>query len=167
LPISTGELLDGINYSNGSLQFSPEAGRHVIELIVEEARMHGSPTNIGINAMLRKLVRRLIIKGKLEANQLPTMMDSQIEHLLLREESTYEEYEQLLTESWRIRVTLEKPPVISETASLSKLYLAMPLVGEVSITETSPDILATIKELKQMLGTYYVWWEERSLSKTS
>jgi uncharacterized protein len=159
MPISTGELLNEMNYRNGSLQFTPEAGKRVTELIWEEARMHASPANISINAMMRKLVRRLIIKGELEATKLPTMTDMHIEQLLRNDGCTREEYEKLLMESWRIRVTREKPTSTSETAILSKLYLAMPLIGGVSIAETSQDILGTIKEINEMIGTYYVWWE--------
>lgn len=157
LNISADELLDGVSYRNGSLEFAPEAGRHVVGLIWEEARMHGSIANIGINAMMRKLVRRLITGGKLDVTVLPTMTDAHIEQLLRSEESTYEEYEKLLAHSWRIRVTREQPSVTAEEATLSKLYLAMPVIRGGSIAE-SPDISATIKELKQMLGTYYVWW---------
>jgi len=159
LPFSTGELLKEMDYRDGSLQFKPEAGRRVTELIWEEARMHASPANIGINTMMRKLVQRLNIKGKLEIAKLPAMTDLHIEQLLQNDRDTYEEYEKLLKQSWRIRVTREKPAVTAETAILSKLYLAMPLVGGVSIAETSQDIPATIEELKRMLGTYYVWWE--------
>jgi len=158
LNISAAKLLEGITYRNGNFVFTPEVGEHVVRLICEEARMHGSAANIGINAMMRKLVSRLLTKGKIDVAALPAMMDSQIEHLLRSEESTNEEYEKLLSQSWRIRVTRDQPPVAAEEATLSKLYLAMPLVSCGSITE-SPDILATMKELKQMLGTYYVWWD--------
>ena len=109
--------------------------------------MHASPANIGINAMMRKLVRRLIIKGELEVTRLPTMTDAQIEQLLCSNGETKEEYEKLLMESWRIRVTREEPAIAAETAILSKLYLALPLIGDVSIAETSQDISATIEEL--------------------
>ncbi|WP_339293451.1 HD domain-containing protein [Paenibacillus sp. FSL W8-0187] len=159
LPISTGELLNDMNYRNGSLQFTPEGGKLVTELIWEEARMQVSTANIGINAMMRKLVRCLIINGDLDVTNLPNMTDMHIEQLLCNDgRSIREEYERLLMESWRIRVTREKPNVTAEKTILSKLYLAMPLIGDVSIAETSQDILATINELKQMLGTYYVWW---------
>lgn len=151
--------MNGIHYSNGSLQFTPEVGRHVVGLIFEEARMHGSKANIGINTMLRKLAHRLMIKGKLDASRLPAMTDAHIEQLLQSEESTFEEYEKLLTESWRIQAMREQPAGTAEIVSLSKLYLAMPLVGGISISETSPDLLETIEEVKQLLGTYYVWWE--------
>ncbi|TLS50092.1 HD domain-containing protein [Paenibacillus antri] len=158
LSISTSELLNGINYINGSLEFTPEVGGHVVDLIWEEARMHGSTANIGINAMMRKLVRSLITKGKLDVAALPAMTDAHIEQLLRNDESTNEEYEKLLAQSWRIRVTREQPSVFAEKATLSKLYLALPLVGGISIAESSPDIMATMEELNQMLGTYYVWW---------
>lgn len=158
LNISAGEILDGINDTDGSLEFSPEVGRHVVDLIWEEARMHGSAANIGINAMMRKLVRRLITNGKLDVTVLPTMTDAHIEQLLRSEDSTYEEYEKLLTQSWRIRVTREQPSAIAEKATLSKLYLAMPLIKGGSIDELLPDISSTMKEIRQMLGTYYVWW---------
>ncbi|CAH1198769.1 hypothetical protein PAECIP111893_01096 [Paenibacillus plantiphilus] len=159
MPFSTVELLNEMNYRNGSLQFTPAAGKRVTELIWEEARMHTSPANIGINAIMRKLVRRLIIHNELEVARLPAMTDAHIEQLLRSNGDTHEEYEGLLMESWRIRVTREKPDVTAETAIVSKLYLAMPLIGDVSIAETSQDIPAAIEELEQRLGTYYVWWE--------
>ncbi|HZG57248.1 HD domain-containing protein [Paenibacillus sp.] len=159
LPASTRRIMAGIDYRNGSLRFTLTAGRTVAKLIFEEASMHGSPANIGINAMLRKLVLRLITEGKLEVAALPAMTDAHVEQLLRSEESTCEAYEKLLTESWRIRVTREQPAVPAETAALRKLYLAMPLVGDVPITESSPSILTTVKELEQRLGTYYVWWD--------
>lgn len=109
--------------------------------------------------MMRKLVRLLIIKRELEVARLPVMTDAHIEQLLRSNGDTHEEYEKLLMESWRIRVTREKPAISAETAILSKLYLAMPLVGGVSIAETSQDIPETIEKLTQRLGTYYVWWE--------
>lgn len=158
LPISTENLLGGIQYKDGSLRFTPEAGRKTFKLICEEARMHGSPANIGINAMFRKLVHRLLVEDKLDVHRLPSLTDAHIEQLLLSENCTYEEYETLLTESWRIRVTRERPAVAAEQASLSKLYLAMPLIGDVPIIETSPDIHTAVRRLEQMLGTYYVWW---------
>lgn len=158
MSLSTGELLNEIHYIEGNLRFTPEAGKRVAELIWEEARMHASPANIGVNAIMRKLVRRLISNGALEVARLPIMTDAQIEQLLCSSGETKEEYEKLLMESWRIRVTREERAVASETAILSKLYLAMPLIGDVSIAATSQDIPATIEELKQMLGMYYVWW---------
>lgn len=130
LPISTGELLNDMNYRNGSLQFTPEGGKLVTELIWEEARMQVSTANIGINAMMRKLVRCLIINGDLHVTNLPNMTDMHIEQLLCNDgRSIREEYERLLMESWRIRLTREKPNVTAEKTILSKLYLAMPLIG--------------------------------------
>lgn len=159
LPVAAGQLLNEMKVSNGSLYFTPEAGSLVAGLIWEEARMHASPANIGINAMMRKLVRRLIMKGELETARLPFMTDSQMEQLLHNDKDLRVEYETLLLESWRIRVTREKPAVEAETAVLSKLYLAMPLIDGVSIAETSHEIAATIEELERLLGTYYVWRE--------
>lgn len=63
------------------------------------------------------------------------MTDAHIEQLLLSEESTYDAYEKLFTESWRIRVTREQPSVTAETVKLNKLYLAMPLIGGVSFAK--------------------------------
>ncbi|MFD2114794.1 HD domain-containing protein [Paenibacillus yanchengensis] len=159
MSISPGELLKQINYRDGHLRFTLEAGKRITELIWEEARMHASPANIGVNVMMRKLVRRLIINDQLEVTRLPTMTDAEIEQLLYSSGETKEEYDKLLMESWRIRVTQEKPAVAAETTILNKLYLSLPLIGDVSIVETSLDIPATMEELKQMIGTYYVWWE--------
>jgi len=158
LRVSARELLSGMTFSDDSLQFSSEMGRTVADLIWEEARMHGSPANIGINAMLRKLVRRLFDEGKLTAASLPAMQDAHIEQLLRESASTREEYERLLTESWRIGVARDRPAVPAETASLNKLYLSLPLVDGVSIASIIPDMQGTINELEHMLGTYYVWW---------
>ncbi|WP_150276027.1 HD domain-containing protein [Paenibacillus tepidiphilus] len=161
LTISTAKILEEMDYRNGCLQFTPEAGKHVTGLIWEEARMHASPANIGVNAIMKKLVRRLINAGELEAARLPDMTDTHIEQMLRNDESTLEEYDKLLMESWRIRVSRDKPAnaIPAETAVLSKLYLAMPLIQDVVITEYSQDSLSTIEELEQLLGTYYVWWE--------
>ena len=160
LPCATSELLRETDYRDGSLHFTLEAGKRIIDLIGEEARMHASPANIGANAIFRKLVRRLIVKGKLDAARLPTMTDAQIEQLLYSDEDTREQYERLLMESWRIRVTRAQPAVPAETAMLRKLYLAMPLIDGVPIARLVQDIPAMVDELQQMLGTYYVWWEE-------
>ncbi|WP_151736970.1 HD domain-containing protein [Paenibacillus tengchongensis] len=159
LTISTDELLDEMDYCNGSLQFTPEAGKHVTGLIWEEARMHASPANIGINTIMKKLVRRLLTKGDLDAARLPMMTDSHIEQLLRDDADTHAEYERLLMESRRIRVSRDQPASHAETAVLSKLYLAMPLIQGMVTTEYSPDSLAAVQELQQLLGTYYVWWE--------
>ncbi|MEK3795618.1 HD domain-containing protein [Paenibacillus sp. FSL R7-0204] len=163
LTITTGELLEEMSYRNGSLQFTLEAGKQVTELIWEEARMQASPANIGVNAIMRKLAGRVIHKDEIEAAKLPAMTDTHIEQLLCSDPDTREEYEQLLMESWRIRVSREKPAFPVETAVLSKLYLAMPLIQGVVITEYSDeysqDCLATINQLTELLGTYYVWWE--------
>lgn len=160
LPVSTAELLKGINYVDGNLHFTADAARHVLSLIWEEARMHGSPANIGVNTMLKKLINQLIVGDKLDMTRLLSMTDAHIEQLLLSDENTKKEYEQLLMESWRVCVTRDRPAVAAEITSLDKLYLAMPLVEGVSMAETSPNIATTINELKQMLGTYYVWWGE-------
>lgn len=148
-----------MSYTNGSLQFTFEAGKQVTGLIWEEARMHASPANIGINAIMRKLVGRIIYKDEFEAAKLPIMTDTHIEQLLCSDPDTREEYEKLLVESWRIQVSREKPAFPVETAVLSKLYLAMPLIQGVVITECSQDCLATINQLTELLGTYYVWWD--------
>lgn len=159
LTISAGELLEAVSYRNGSLQFPLEAGERVTELIWEEARMQASPANIGVNAIMRKLAGRLVDANELETTKLPIMTDTHIEQLLHNNPDTQEEYEQLLMESWRISVSQHKPAFPAETAVLSKLYLAMPLIQGVLITEYSPEILATINQLTEQLGTYYVWWE--------
>lgn len=160
LPVSADELLHGIHYSDGNLRFTDEAGKLSAELILEEARMQLSPANVGVNAMMRQLARRLIAKGALDVAKLPRLTDAHIEQLLLNDDDTREAYEKLLFESWRIRVTRDNPAVPAEIAVMNKLYLAMPLVGEASIVDASPDIAATIEELKQQLGTYYVWWDD-------
>ncbi|WP_340023935.1 HD domain-containing protein [Paenibacillus sp. FSL K6-1096] len=159
LTITTDELFEAMSYSNGSLQFTLEAGKRVTGLIWEEAHMQASLANIGVNAIMRKLAGRLVHKNELETAKLPLMTDTHIEQLLLNNPDTQVEYEKLLMESWRIRVSRNKPAFPAETAVLNKLYLAMPLVQGVMITEYSPDYLATIDQLKQLLGTYYVWWE--------
>lgn len=160
LPVTTDELIGGMQYFNGYFQFTPEAGRHAVTLILEEALMHGSPANMGVNAIMRKLVRQLINHGKLDVAMLPFITDAHIEQLLRDEESTAEEYDKLLTESWRIRVTREKPLTAAEPTILKKLYLAMPLVeGGVPITEASPDILTSVEDMQELQGTYYVSWE--------
>lgn len=159
LPCTTSELLRETAYRNGSLQFTLEAGKHIIDLIREEACMHASPANIGANAMFRKLVRRLVARDKLDVTRLPTMTDAHMEQLLYSDGDTREPYERLLMESWRIRVTRTQPAVPAETAMLRKLYLAMPLVDGVPIAERLPEVPAMVDELQQLLGTYYVWWE--------
>ncbi|MFD0959076.1 HD domain-containing protein [Paenibacillus chungangensis] len=160
LPVSTEELVSGMQYSDGYLLFTPEAGRHAVTLILEEALMHGSPANIGVNAIMRKLVRQLILHDKLDIAMLPFITDAHIEQLLRDEESTAEEYDMLLMESWRIRVTRKKPFTEAETTNLKKLYLAMPLIeGGVPITEAFPDILTSVEDMQELLGTYYVSWE--------
>ncbi|MEK3713184.1 HD domain-containing protein [Paenibacillus sp. FSL R7-0333] len=157
--ISTGELFEAMSYTNGSLQFTLEAGERVTGLIWEEARLQTSPANIGVNAIMRKLVGSLVHKDGFEAAKLSIMTDTHIEQLLYSDPDTREEYEQLLMESWRIRVSRAKPAFPVEQAVLSKLYLAMPLIQGVVITEYSQDSLATINQLTELLGTYYVWWE--------
>lgn len=157
--ISTDDLLEAVSYKNGSLQFPLEAGKLITGLIWEEARMQASPANIGVNAIMRKLAGRLEHNNELDTTKLPLMTDTHIEQLLHNNPETQEEYEQLLMESWRIRVSQDKPAFPAETAVLSKLYLAMPLIQGVVITEYSPEILTTIKQLTEQLGTYYVWWE--------
>lgn len=159
LTISTDELLDVMSYKNGSLQFPLDAGERVTRLIWEEARMQASPANIGVNAVIRKLAGRLVHNNDLDTTMLPLMTDTHIEQLLLNDPDTQEEYEKLLMESWRIRVSRNKPAFPAETAVLSKLYLSMPLIQGAMITECSPDVLATINQLTEQLGTYYVWWE--------
>ncbi|WP_238651577.1 HD domain-containing protein [Paenibacillus piscarius] len=159
LTISTDELLDVMSYKNGSLQFPLDAGERVTSLIWEEARMQASPANIGVNAIMRKLAGCLVHNNELDTTELPLMTDAHIEQLLLNVPDTQEEYEKLLMESWRIRVSRNKPAFPAETAALSKLYLAMPLIQGVLITEYSPDVLATINQLTELIGTYYVWWE--------
>ncbi|MFD2875601.1 hypothetical protein ACFTAO_05790 [Paenibacillus rhizoplanae] len=148
-----------MSYRNGNLQFTLEAGKRITELIWEEARMHASPANIGVNAIMRKLAGRLVHKDEIEAAKLPIMTDTHIEQLLCSDPDTREEYEKLLMESWRIRMSRAKPAFPVETAVLSKLYLAMPLIQGVVTTEYSEDCLATINQLTELLGTYYVWWE--------
>lgn len=159
LTISTDELIDAMSYRNGSLQFPLEAGERVTGLIWEEARMQASPANIGVNAIMRKLAGRLVHNNELDTTKLPLLTDTYIEQLLLNDPVTQEEYEKLLMESWRIRVSRDKPAVPAETAALNKLYLAMPLIQGVMITECLPDVLITIDQLTELLGTYYVWWE--------
>ncbi|WP_165279898.1 HD domain-containing protein [Paenibacillus protaetiae] len=161
LPVPAGELLRGMSYRDGHLDFELPAGRIVTGLIEEEARMHGSLANIGINAMMRKLARQLFAEGKIHAAELPQMLDAHIEQLLLSEDRTRENYEMLLLESWRIRVSREQPDVAAEQAVLHKLYLSMPLVDGISIAEISPQIRAMLQALEQMLGAYYVWLEKR------
>lgn len=156
---SAGELLEAVSYRNGSLQFPLETGKLVTGLIWEEARMQASPANIGVNAIMRKLAGSLVHNNELDTTKLPLMTDTHIEQLLLNDPDTQEEYEKLLMESWRIRVSQDKPAFPAETAVLSKLYLAMPLIQGVVITEYSPDVLTTINQLTDLIGTYYVWWE--------
>ncbi len=163
LPCAASELLKEADYRNGSLQFTLEAGKRIAGLIREEAHMHASAANIGANAIMRKLVRRLIDRGALDVARLPAMTDAHIEHLLQSDGDTREEYERLLMASWRIRVTRERPVGPAEAAMMRKLYLAMPLVDGVSIAELSQDIPAMMEELQQLLGTYYVWWEEAAV----
>jgi hypothetical protein len=166
LPQAAPEILERLYMAGPHLATDVEAAEMLVELIVAEARFHCSASNIGPNTVLAHLVQRLLDTGALAADDLATMVDTEVEQRLFEAPATKEEAKRL----WYHPQTLGVHRLVGDETvpgarivQVDRLYLAMPLVDDQIITQISSRAAGLLDEVQQLLGTYAVYWTEEQV----
>lgn len=161
LPLSAPEILRRFYCKAGYIQTDQQTAELLVKLIVAEAEFHCSADNLGPAAILRALVQQAIKAGALSAEQLLTLTDSAVEQILLSLPLTAEKTDRLWSRAAEITVRREEGhprPANSLPATVSHLYLAVPLVNDQPITAISATASTLIANTARLKGNYLVTW---------
>lgn len=164
LPISPGQLLEGLSTEGGRLNFAdPEKALLLFNLIYAEAQFHSAEINVGVNTVLRHLVKRMLHAEALDCEQLAVMNDMEVLHLLSHHRLTVEDTRRWLMQPHMIKVTRNPDEILSDhplIMDIDKLYLSIPLVAGTLLTDIYPHLQARYEQMNERLGRYYIHWFE-------
>ncbi len=161
LPLPAHQLLARLRLSGPHLDTDVETAELLVGLIVAEARLHCSPSNVGTNVLLKHLVQQALDAGVLAADDLATMTDEQVQHILFETPVTAEEARRLWFQPHAIvvrRLGDEDVPSDAYRVEINRLYLDMPLTDGRSVTLVSDRAAALVDEARRWRGTYVVYW---------
>ncbi|GIP33243.1 HD domain-containing protein [Paenibacillus sp. J2TS4] len=161
LSIRPKDLLDCLTVIDENMQTDKETAEQLVLLIAEEAVLHCSHANIGVNAVLRQIAGQWLSDVKPEMELVADMTDSMLEQQLLSYPPTSARMRALLMESSRIHVTRERDqaPAHALEAEIDKLYFSVPQVEGKKITDISERARRTIADLQHRKGKYFVYWQ--------
>ena len=162
LPLPAHRLLARLRLSGPHLDTDIETAELLVDLIVAEARLHCSPSNVGTNALLQHLVQQVLDAGLLTTDDLSKMTDNEVQHILFETPVTAEEARRLWYQPYAIAVRrLEGANVLPGACpvKIDRLYLDMPLVDGQPITRISDHAAALVAEAQRWRGTYVVDWD--------
>jgi HD superfamily phosphohydrolase len=161
LPQAAPEILDRLYMAGPHLTTDVETAEMLVELIVAEARFHCSMANMGPNTMLARLVRRLLDTGALAADDLATMVDTEVEQRLFEAPATKEEARRLWYRPQTVgvrRLTGDEVVPGAHVVHVDHLYLATPMVDGQTVVQVSSRAAELLGSARQLLGTYAVYW---------
>jgi len=98
LRIQPPDILDALYVAAGELDGSPAAGDELARLMVNTARFHAHPLNVGPTALVRRAFRRLIAADPDAADKLTAATDVELWATLLRHQATRQEIRQILAQ---------------------------------------------------------------------
>lgn len=161
LPIPASELLHGFKLSGPHLEADRDTASLILKLIVHEANYHASTDNIAPVAVLRALTLRLIEAGGLSGLEIGRLADEELIALLRTHPATAEETRRFLYRPQELRVVrqAEHPPAQAYRHTLKKLYLTLPRIQGKAEPSVLPDY-PKLEALGELLGGYFVFWEE-------
>jgi uncharacterized protein len=161
LPRPAPEILARLHLAGRNLETDVETAELLVDLIVAEAHFHCSAANMGPNAILAHLVQQLLDAGALMADDLPTMVDAEVEKWLFETPATKEEAQRLWYRSQTIgvqRLDNGDAPPGARLVEMDHLYLAMPLVDGRAVMQVSSQAADLLHEAQQLCGMYAVYW---------
>ncbi len=166
LPLPAHQLLARLRLNGPHLDTDVETTELLVELIVAEARLHCSPSNVGTNVILKHLVQQALDAGALTVDDLATMTDAEVQHILFETPVTAEEAQRLWYQPHTItvrRLEGEDVPPDAHAVEIDHLYLDMPLADGQTVTQVSDYAAALVAEAQQWRGTYVVYWKHQNL----
>ncbi|MCP4538486.1 MAG: HD domain-containing protein [Chloroflexi bacterium] len=165
LPLPAHQLLARLRLSGPHLDTDVETAELLVELIVAEARLHCSPSNVGTNVLLKHLVQQALDAGALTVEGLATITDQEVQHILFNTPITAEKARCLWYQPHTITVRrLEDEDVPPEVhlVKINRLYLDMPLADGQTVTQISDYAAALVTEARRWRGTYIVCWNHHT-----
>jgi HD superfamily phosphohydrolase len=162
LPLPAHGLLARLRLRGPHLDTDGETAELLVDLIVAEARLHCSPSNVGTNVLLKHLVQQVLDAGALTADGLATMTDDEVQHILFETPLTAAEARRLWYQPHAIVVRRPEDadvPPHAHPVQIDHLYLDMPLVDGQSVTQVSDRAAALVAEAQRWRGTYVVYWD--------
>jgi HD superfamily phosphohydrolase len=161
LPLPAHGLLARLRLRGPHLDTDVETAELLVDLIVAEARLHCSSSNVGTNVLLKYLVQQALDAGALTADSLATMTDAEVQHVLFETPITAEEARRLWYQPHTIavqRLEDKDVPPGGHPVEIDRLYLDMPLADGQSVTQVSDYAATLVAEAQGWLGTYVVYW---------
>ena len=167
LPLPAHQLLARLRLNGPHLDTDVETAELLVGLIVAEARLHCSPSNVGTNVLLKHLVQQALDAGALTVDGLATMTDAEVQHILFETPVTAAEARRLWYEPHTIvvrRLEGDDVPPGAHRVEIDHLYLDMPLADGQSVTLVSDRAAAFVAEARGWRGVYVVYWDNKSYS---
>lgn len=161
LPIPAYELLRGFRMSGPHLEADRNTAALMLKLIMHEARYHASADNIAPVAVLCALTLKLIDAGGLHGIEIGLLADEELMALLRTHPATARETHRFLYRPQELRVVrnAEHAPAEAYRHTLKKLYLTLPRIQGEEAPSVLPDY-PKLEALGELLGDYFVFWEE-------
>lgn len=159
------QLLARLRLSGPHLDTDVGTAELLVGLIVIEARLHCSPSNVGPNVLLKHLVQQALDAGALTVDDLATMTDGEVQHILFETPATAEEARRLWYQPHTIavrRLEDEDVPPDAHPVEIDRLYLDMPLADGQTVTQISDRAAALVAEAQRWRGTYVVYWKHHT-----
>lgn len=156
LTTSPQSLLSKLELKDHFIATDTVTAEELKKLIVSEAYFHCSAANIGPNAVLNKLVGELIDHKIISYDTIYDKTDAWIENYLMECEVTSNESKRLFYRPHEIIVTNDKTkaPNTAYIYKVNKLYLSEPVIAD----GTSMNSMDDFKNIPNLLGDYYVYW---------
>lgn len=153
-------ILKKLFVHNNAIQTDKHTAKCLFDLIVSEAQIHCSFSNIVANAVLRDLVSQLLKAGVLQVSELKVMTDGELEYILLHNSLTQAVAKKLFFDMGQFKVVKDgalEPGISYFCVEVDKLYLSMPLVDGVAIDQLSPQVAEKILQMEAFKGKYFVF----------
>jgi uncharacterized protein len=153
------EILGKLRLGDNYIHTDVTTAKQLLSLIINEAKLHCSFSNIVANNVIKEMVELLIKKQVLSIEQLKEMIDSQLESLLLNNPLTCNLAQKLWYEfdSFQITNEIKDTKKIYYSQAIEKLYLSIPLVDNQHYTAVCQDVKEELSHLVSLKGDYHVW----------
>ncbi len=161
LDVDPAALLHRLDLHEDVISTDRETAGVLVDLIAAEARLHTSWDNVGPISVVRRLARRLLDSGTVEAGRLARMTDAELW-------AAFDAVEATRTESAMVRYELHRLRVVAGEAagapaawdfSLRKRYRSAPLVHGRPPAMAAPELAAALESLIELPTSFRVWWD--------
>jgi HD superfamily phosphohydrolase len=145
-------ILDALHVAEGALDGGPAVGDEPARLMVNNARFHAHPLNVGPTALVRRAFRRLVAADPETAGRLTAANDVELWATLLSHDVSRDEVRQILAEPGSAVVTTGEPVSPLEPLVLAPHYVYEP------VAELSAGARQLLRSVDGLPTSFAVGW---------